>query len=185
MAVGADDGHLSECAIFAIKKTNGTYVPWPAERGRPRPEIGSGKAARRRWPPSGWRVRCSLMPAAMLEIHDAALRVLWGLLEANPLRRCARRRRWAPSTIDYTRTTTRRRTELGSHRLRWRPRTQSPSTPATRRRRPVGLLPAGRETDLRPGLERLLSSRGKQPPPEDRKGRPFWYKRETGISSAR
>ena len=70
--------------------------------GRPRPEIGSGKAARRRWPPSGWRVRCSLMPAAMLEIHDAALRVLWGLLEANPLRRCARRRRWAPSTIDYT-----------------------------------------------------------------------------------
>ena len=56
----------------------------------------------RRWPPSGWRVRCSLMPAAMLEIHGAALRVLWGLLEANPLRRCARRRRWAPSTIDYT-----------------------------------------------------------------------------------
>ena len=37
-------------------------------------------------------MRCSLMPAAMLEIHDAALRVLWGLLEANPLRRCARRR---------------------------------------------------------------------------------------------
>ena len=33
----------------------------------------------RRWPPSGWRVRCSLMPAAMLEIHGAALRVLWGL----------------------------------------------------------------------------------------------------------
>ena len=31
MAVGADDGHLSECAIFAIKKTNGTYV-WPEAR---------------------------------------------------------------------------------------------------------------------------------------------------------
>ena len=54
----------------------------------------------RRWPPSGWRVRCSLMPAAMLDIHGAALRVLWGLLEANPLRRCARQ---APpvGAIDY------------------------------------------------------------------------------------
>ena len=45
MAVGADDGHLSECAIFAIKKTNGTYV-WPEARGPPPPErTGSGKAA--------------------------------------------------------------------------------------------------------------------------------------------
>ena len=33
MAVGADDGHLSECAIFAIKKTNGTYV-WPEAEAR-------------------------------------------------------------------------------------------------------------------------------------------------------
>ena len=39
MAVGADDGHLSECAIFAIKKTNGTYV-WPEARG---PRLGLEK----------------------------------------------------------------------------------------------------------------------------------------------
>ena len=77
----------------------------------------------RRWPPSGWRVRCSLMPAAMLEIHGAALRVLWGLLEANPLRRCARRRRWAPSTIDYT------HHDQKKDRARQPPATLAPSHP--------------------------------------------------------
>ena len=41
MAVGADDGHLSECDIFAIKKTNGTYV-WPAEAARG-PRLGLEK----------------------------------------------------------------------------------------------------------------------------------------------
>ena len=82
MAVGADDGHLSERAVFDVKKNQrrSCSYAWPARRP------GCWVAWKSsRWPPSGWRVRCSLMPAAMLEIHDAALRVLWGLLEANPL----------------------------------------------------------------------------------------------------
>ena len=122
----------------------------------------------RRWPPSGWRVRCSLMPAAMLEIHDAALRVLWGLLEANPLRRCARRRRWAPSTIDYT------HHDQKKDRARQPPATLAPSHPkplhAGNSQAPACGAPASRqrERDLRPGLQRLLSSRGKQPPPEEK-----------------
>ena len=105
----------------------------------------------RRWPPSGWRVRCSLMPAAMLEIHGAALRVLWGLLEANPLRRCARRRRWAPSTIDYT------HHDQKKDRARQPPATLAPSHPkplhAGNSQAPACGAPASRqrESDLRPG----------------------------------
>ena len=100
----------------------------------------------RRWPPSGWRVRCSLMPAAMLEIHDAALRVLWGLLEANPLRRCARRRRWAPSTIDYT------HHDQKKDRARQPPATLAPSHPkplhAGNSQAPACGAPASRRKDI-------------------------------------
>ena len=171
MAVGADDGHLSECAIFAIKKNNGTYV-WPEAR------LGLEKPVA-----SGWRVRCSLMPAAMLEIHGAALRVLWGLLEANPLRRCARRRRWAPSTIDYT------HHDQKKDRARQPPATLAPSHPkplhAGNSQAPACGAPASRQRVRPQTWPAAFAFLARQATASRGKGRPFWHKRETGISSAR
>ena len=46
----------------------------------------------------------------------------------------------------------------------------------------MGLLPAGRESNLRPGLQRLLSSRGKLPPPEE-KDVPFGTSEKRAFSA--
>ena len=141
MAVGADDGHLSECAIFAIKKTNGTYV-WPEARG-PRLGLEKQPAVAAQW------VARAMFVDARSHVGDPrrGSPCTVGSAGGQSITTVRQAPGGGRHRLSTTRTTTRRRTELGSHRLRWRPRTQSPSTPATRRRRPVGLLPAGRERE--------------------------------------
>ena len=163
MAVGADGGHLSECAIFAIKKTNGTYV-WPEARG-PRLGLEKQPAVAAQW------VARAMFVDARSHVGDPRRGSPCTVGSAGGQSITTVRQSPPVGAIDY---------RLHAHhdqkkdRARQPPATLAPSHPkplhAGNSQAPACGAPASRqrERDLRPGLQRLLSSRGKQPPPEEK-----------------